>query len=133
MKREMQKNRAVLLKRSDIVIIGIWAAAALCLFLLSAFGTRDTEKAMMLEITVGKEIFGIYSLDEDRTIDIGSGNICEIKNGEVKMTYADCPDRICLHSKAISGMGESIVCLPNHVILKITGEEEGGGLDAVSE
>ncbi len=136
MKKSFAGKKPVLWKRADIAVAGAWLVLALGLFFSSFVVTRNAVNASKLEITVGKEVFGTYSLDEDRTIEIGSGNTCEIKNGEVKMIYADCPDKTCMHGKAISKAGESIVCLPNHVILKITGEDDKDkdrGLDAVSE
>ena len=35
------------------------------------------------------------------------------------MTSADCPDHLCVKQKAISKEGESIICLPNKVIVEV--------------
>ena len=35
------------------------------------------------------------------------------------MKEADCPDKLCVHMKKISQVNETIVCLPNQVILTI--------------
>ena len=48
----------------------------------------------------------------------------EYDDGEVKMTHADCPDQICVHSVPISRYGGTIVCLPNRIILSIEGAED---------
>ena len=42
-----------------------------------------------------------------------------IKDGEAYMQEADCPNQICVHHSPISHKGESIVCLPNRVIIEI--------------
>lgn len=42
-----------------------------------------------------------------------------IKEGEAYMQEADCPNQICVHHSPISHKGESIVCLPNRVIIEI--------------
>ena len=42
-----------------------------------------------------------------------------IKDGEVYMQEADCPNQICVHHSPISHKGETIVCLPNRVIIEI--------------
>ena len=47
------------------------------------------------------------------------------------MEEADCPDLLCVHQKAISKEGESIICLPNKVVVTIRGGEETE-LDAVT-
>ena len=59
----------------------------------------------MLEITVDGELYGTYSLSEDRTVEIGDGNVCRIENGQVTMIRADCPDQLCIHQKAIGSGG----------------------------
>ena len=52
-----------------------------------------------------------------------SGKIGEcimiIKDGEVYMQEADCPNQICVHHAPISHKGETIVCLPNRIIIEI--------------
>ena len=40
------------------------------------------------------------------------------------MTDADCPDQLCVHQKAASKNHESIICLPNKVVVEVDGSEE---------
>ena len=42
------------------------------------------------------------------------------------MTDADCGDHTCIETGDINDVGESIVCLPHRLVLKITAEEENG-------
>lgn len=49
-------------------------------------------------------------------------NIIEIEDGEVKIIDADCHDKICVKSHAISKPGESLICLPHKVVVRIIGE-----------
>ena len=69
-----------------------------------------------IRITVNGEEYGTYSLAKDQVIKINDTNVCEIKNGEVKMTEADCPDHLCMKQKAVDSTGGTIVCLPNKVV-----------------
>lgn len=46
--------------------------------------------------------------------------ILVIKDGKAYMLEADCPNQICVHHSAISHKGETIVCLPNRIIIEIT-------------
>lgn len=126
------KSGIALWRRADLILICFWIFFALGLFLFSIFNIKNAAENPKLEILIGNEIYGEYELSEDRTINIGDGNICEIKKGSVRMTYADCPDKTCLHSREISKAGESIVCLPNHVVLKITGGSDRE-IDTVAE
>ena len=54
----------------------------------------------------------------------------QIKDGEASMIEADCPDQICVHEKAISADGESIICLPNKIVVEVESDKESE-LDAV--
>ena len=55
----------------------------------------------------------------------------KIKDGEADMISADCPDKLCVHQKAISKDGESIICLPNQVVVEIE-SSESSEYDAVT-
>ena len=62
-------------------------------------------------------------LDRDCRYSIGSENIIEISGGSVRMIYADCPDKICVRTGAISRSGQSIVCAPHRVVITIAGSD----------
>ena len=46
-------------------------------------------------------------------------NVCEIRNGTVRMIAADCPDHLCMESAPIDSGGGTIICLPNRVFLEV--------------
>lgn len=112
------------MKKADFLLAG--AIVIFALIYGFAAGSRKIDGVPVLQITVDGKEFGIYDLSENREIRIGDTNICEIRDGLVRMTWADCPDHICVRSKAIGSDGGSIVCLPNKTILKITGRYEEG-------
>ncbi len=112
------------IKPADIILIILIALAAVILSVIitsyDSYKVKGSEeKGKKLVIYADGEIEESYPLNEDRVIEIGESNVCEIKGGEVKMISADCPDQSCVRSKAISGHGETIVCLPNKIILQI--------------
>ena len=45
------------------------------------------------------------------------------------MDYSNCKNQICVNTGEISDKGETIVCLPNYVIVEIIGTGEGGEED----
>ena len=55
-----------------------------------------------------------------------------IKDGEARMEWADCPDQICVDHRAVSRNGESIICLPNQVVVTVASSEESD-VDAVAQ
>ena len=81
-----------------------------------------------VEIQVDGEVYGIYSLAQDQEIPIEIDgqvtNLLKIENGTADMIEADCPDQLCIHQRTIQLQGETIVCLPNKVVLEITGTRQ---------
>lgn len=113
-----------LLRKSDAALI--LSILALSIGMLAAFARSNGEMhSPRLQIIVDNELTGTYALKEDQEIRIGETNTCEIRDGQVYMTSADCPDQICVKSRPIGAGGGSIVCLPNRIVLKIVDAEEG--------
>ena len=109
------------MKKRDYILIGcILLVAAVCagFFLLTG---KEAQEAV---VTVDGELYGTYSLAKDQTIEIQDGNRLGIQNGQAKMEWADCPDQLCIHQRTIQLQGETIVCLPNKVVLEITGTRQ---------
>ena len=74
-----------------------------------------------------------YALNEDRTVRIEGEdgyNTLVIENGEVRLSAADCPNGLCVQTGKIRYAGQSIVCLPHKLAVRITGG--ASALDAVT-
>ena len=105
--------------KNDIRLIAIFllviAAAALCLLLFRTEGNTVT-------VLLDGEVFGEYPLDVDRTIEVRVGdafNVVVIENGQVRVSEASCPDGICAAHRPVRYNGQSIICLPNKVVIEI--------------
>ena len=85
-----------------------------------------------IKITVCGREQGIYDLSCDQIIRIGETNVCEIRDGQVRMIEADCPDQLCVDMKAISAEGETIVCLPHKVVVEVISSDEESEFDAIA-
>ena len=48
------------------------------------------------------------------------------------MASSDCANQVCVNTGAIYLAGDSIVCLPNRVMVEILSESKGGGVDVIS-
>ena len=115
-------------KKDMLLIIGVICIAAILYFSHELTGSED---AGQVTVTVKGEVQGIYSLDQNQTVEINHGsNVLEIKDGTAKMSEADCPDKLCVHQRSISKYHESIICLPNKVVVEVT-EGEESKFDAV--
>ena len=110
------------MKKNDLfLLMGIVAIAVICLgvpFLTPVSGGN-------LIVQLNGETIGSYPLEEDAEFEINDGtNRVRISEGKVQMIQADCPDQICVHHKAISKNHETIVCLPNKIVLMVESTEE---------
>lgn len=110
-------------KRNDLILIlGIICIAGLAY--LMHVNMQDTGTGVVI-IKVDGEEQGTYRLSEEQTIEINGGtNILQIKDGKADMTEADCPDKLCVHQKAVSKNGESIICLPNKIVVEVKSSEQ---------
>ena len=84
----------------------------------------DIKNNKALELNGGITEFGNsemlkYSPDEDQVIKIGEINVCEIIDNKCKMIKATCPKQIYTNQKAIYKKGQSIICLPNKVVIEV--------------
>ena len=117
------------MKKNDIILIAVLLAAAL----LTAVGMRiwqmnNTRDAAKVVVTIDGRVYGTYPLSEDRTERIelpdGSYNILTISDGYADVTEASCPDQICVKHNHIKYSKESVVCLPNKVVVTVEGGED---------
>lgn len=121
-----------IMKRSDIIlaaIILIIAAAGL-LYMNYTKATGD-----MVVITVDGKVYKKLPLNKDATVEIegvgGGKNKLVIKDGHADMVDASCRDKLCVKQNDIQNDGETIVCLPNKVIVEIVSSKESE-VDAIS-
>ncbi|MDD7218752.1 MAG: NusG domain II-containing protein [Clostridia bacterium] len=104
------------MKKKEIIFISSILAFALILWI--GLSVLHKGEYASIEITVGGEKYGTYSLDHDQTIKINDTNVCEIKDGKAYMIQAECPDHLCMKQKPIDKNGGTIICLPNKVIIE---------------
>lgn len=113
------------MKRNDLILIAIVliiGAGALLLI----FNNKEAGSKVSVQMN-GEEII-TFDLDKDITYTIegdnGAWNTFTIKDGYVDMIDASCPDKVCVEHKSIHHNHETIICLPNQVVLEIIGGEE---------
>lgn len=117
------------MKKNDIILaIMILLTAGVGMLWYMGIGKQD---AGTVTVTIDGELFGTYSLKKDQDIPIYNTNYLIIKDGQADMMEADCPDQICVDHKAISKNKETIVCLPNKVVVEVVGGEKAD-MDAVT-
>ena len=103
----------------DLIVMVAVLLVAIAFAIIPLF-TKEKGKAVLITAD-GKE--SEYSLDEDKTLTV-RGLTVVVKDGKVSVTESDCPDGICVSTGEIDGVGQTIVCLPEGVVIKITGESK---------
>jgi hypothetical protein len=116
---ESGKRRKII---ADLILIFCVVLVALSVFLVAFLKSED---GVFVSVRIGDGESVMYSLSEDGEYKIlGGKNILVIKDGKAYMSHADCPDKTCVRTGAISKTGEQIICLPNRVYISIIGAEE---------
>lgn len=118
MLKKILENKKLL---SDIILIGVLLIVSLSVFLI--WYLSGTEGSTALVTVDGKRV-GEYSLAIDGVYYINDGtNVLVIEDGKAYIREANCPGyQDCVETGKISRVGETIVCLPNKVVVEIVGE-----------
>lgn len=110
--------------KKDIILIGVILGVAVLLFVLFQV-TKKPGKYVVITQN-GKEI-AKYALNEDRQISIpyqeNQYNVLVIRDQKAYISSATCPDQLCVKQRSISKVNETLVCLPNKMVVKVIGDE----------
>lgn len=112
-------------KKDLLFITAILLAAGLA-FLF--FRPQPSESLSRAEISVDGETVMELDLSEDQVLTVdgagGGYNRIQVRDGAVSVLEASCPDKVCVHTGTVRYPGETIVCLPNRMIITVI---QGGG------
>ncbi len=107
--------------RNDFLLIATVLALALALYLIFTFGGTGGNTVVII---VNGQRTNTYPLSENTEFTVGDEasdvfNNVVIKDGEVFISEASCPDGVCVSHRAVSKVGETVVCLPNRLVVEI--------------
>ena len=110
-----------MIKKMDILlVVFLFAVAGIMYHFASENVAGD-----VLYIYKNNKLYGTYSLKKDK-------NTVAIKKGKAVMKFSTCKNKHCIMHGSINKKGESLICAPNKILLKIVGKD-ASGYDAVSE
>ena len=125
-----QKNfKSDILLLGGLVLVGVVFAMLLML-------TR--QQGAQVQVSVSGTVTACYPLERDGVYSIaaenGGTNLLVIADGKAHMEEATCPDGLCVNMGSINKNGQSIVCLPNQVVVEVIGGEEAqdDGVDLIA-
>ncbi|MBR3470867.1 MAG: NusG domain II-containing protein [Lachnospiraceae bacterium] len=62
----------------------------------------------------------------------GCENVIEVRPGSIAIVSASCPDKLCVHMGLRSDSLLPIVCLPNHLVIRLHRESDEEETDAIT-
>ena len=121
-------------KRADILLLGSVLLAGCLLGLVLLLTSRTGAR---VRVRVAGETVRTFSLSDDVEYEIhgvnGGTNRLVIRDGRAWIEEASCPDKLCVRMGRVHRNGQSVVCLPNQVVVEIVGgENESDSIDVVA-
>ncbi len=106
-------------KNDIILVVTVILLALIALIFFWFF----TDEGSYVVISIDGAEVSRYPLNENFKTDIvsqdGKVNTLVIDSGKAYISYAECPDKICVAHRKISREGETIVCLPHKLVIGI--------------
>lgn len=125
------------IKIADYIIVGallLWGLAGFWLNLQEANAAEQKYAVIYVQNQRVAELSLSVSDQYNHTIQFGKNNehsaVIEVKNGQIRMLPLEdelCPKAICSHTGWITYSYESIVCLPNQIMIVFTERTSGSG------
>lgn len=124
------KDLKPVLKRDIIIIFAavILSVIMLCLMKNNYSGEKYAQ------IRIDGETVKTVELSESKaycfTVDELDGVEFEVENGKIRVKSSDCKDKICVNTRFIENINETVICLPKKMYIIIAGEDNAD-FDAV--
>lgn len=108
------------MKRFDLYLASVMVVIALVWFLLNNI---YSDKAEIVNVYKDNDLVESYPLNVNSEYVINDLNEelmrISVKNGMVNVVYSNCPDKLCVHQLSVSKNNETIVCLPNKIVVMV--------------
>ena len=109
----------------NILIILLCISVPICLSVFS----KEREKAVLVPYDGNAE--RVINLSEDFTYQTHGVEVT-VENGKAFVSNTNCPDRLCMKMRDAENVGDSIICVPNKVSVRIVGNGEKKGADVIA-
>jgi hypothetical protein len=96
---------------------------------VGSFFARDLFASHGFTVLVELRNMPVYkgNLSEERKITVRGayGDVrIQIHDGQVAVVHAECPNKVCVRTGWRRLAGESIICVPNRLVIRILGDVE---------
>ncbi len=111
----MKKRRFAAL--SDFAVIGLILVSGICAYFAFVSGSNGAYAEILWENKVIERV----DLSENKEFSVnGFENVIfKVEDGAIAFMSSDCPDKICVNTGFIRHKGQSAVCLPNRLAVRI--------------
>ena len=120
-----------LITKNDILLIVVIIAIIGAVFLLKSFSASN----LVAEIYYDGKIVETVNLTEKEEKKIITGEndsvVITAEDGKIYFEKSVCPDKVCVKSGELHKNGDFASCLPEKVIIKISGTKKGNQPDAI--
>jgi hypothetical protein len=126
------------IKPGDAVVVVLTLGAAVASLLMVAGAAAGNAGSVAIVEVNGREVRRVELSDGGaaRRLEVqgyrGKSTV-EIEGRSVWMLRSSCRDKLCVGMGKVDSAGQSIICLPNRVVIRIEGEREPDSVDAVTE
>ena len=123
-------------KGDKILIIFVVILSLASMGYIRKQGLSNQDKYISIQVNgeeIKKIIFDDSIIGKTLPLDTKYGyNLIEIGDNEIRVIEADCPDKYDVKQGSISRIGETIICLPNRLVIEIKGIETVDGIDMMN-
>ncbi|HOB09761.1 MAG: NusG domain II-containing protein [Limnochordia bacterium] len=122
------------IRKGDLLIFVVLLLIGGIMLTSNLFRAKEPGNIAILEIDgVIVERFDLDADLENYRAETARGyNILDFADGAVRVIEADCPDKICIQFGWIRQVGQTIVCLPHRLIIRVVSEASEQQLDGVA-
>lgn len=119
MRNELKNSFKTIFKKGDLILLAVLLVAVI-LTIIFAVGGDDEYVQIYVDGVLKYEV----SLYSNMEIDLLDGKMTVvIKDGKAWVEHSDCVEQTCVNNSPLTSSGGMIVCLPNKVVVKISGRE----------
>ena len=114
--------------KRDIILIMILVIIALISFAVLHYWGNGQER-IAAEISVdGKPVHyvALQNMQQQKELSVQGplgDTIVQVREGEARIIESPCPDKICVRAGWVKLAGQSAICVPNRIILRIVSED----------
>lgn len=116
-----EKVKKVKHSKAFTLLDGIIVAALFAIIAFAAFLIYRVQPAVVT--ITAPDYYREAPISEDAEIVLDDLTV-HIEGGKVWVTDATCGDKTCEHTGKISRAGQSVVCLPNGIVVSVTGKSD---------